>query len=30
MGELESTLASLRGRIGVNVKKDAFDKKATP
>ncbi|MBL0141347.1 MAG: SurA N-terminal domain-containing protein [Betaproteobacteria bacterium] len=30
MSELESALASLRGSIGVEVKKDAFEKKATP
>jgi peptidyl-prolyl cis-trans isomerase D len=30
MSELESTLASLRGRIGVEVRKDALDKKAAP
>jgi len=27
--ELESTLASLRGRVGVSVRKDALEKKAT-
>jgi peptidyl-prolyl cis-trans isomerase D len=30
VGELESSLASLRGTIGVEVRKDAFEKKATP
>ncbi len=30
VGELEASLASLRGRVGVNVRKDAIDKKATP
>jgi peptidyl-prolyl cis-trans isomerase D len=28
VSELDSTLASLRGRIGVEVRKDAFEKKA--
>jgi peptidyl-prolyl cis-trans isomerase D len=30
LGELESTLASLRGRVGVNVRKDALEKKSAP
>jgi peptidyl-prolyl cis-trans isomerase D len=30
VSELESVLASLRGRIGVEVKKDAIEKKAAP
>lgn len=30
VSELESVLASLRGRIGVEVKKDALEKKAAP
>jgi peptidyl-prolyl cis-trans isomerase D len=30
LSELESTLTSLRGHIGVEVRKDAIDKKATP
>ncbi len=27
--EMESTLASLRGRVGVTVRKDALEKKST-
>ncbi|HEX4943456.1 MAG TPA: peptidyl-prolyl cis-trans isomerase, partial [Usitatibacteraceae bacterium] len=30
MSELESTLKSLRGTIGVEIRKDALDKKASP
>jgi len=30
MSELESSLTSLRERVGVQVKKDAFEKKSTP
>ncbi len=30
MTELDATLKSLRGRIGVELKKDVFEKKAAP
>ena len=30
LAELESTLATLRGRVGVQVSKEAFDRKPTP
>ena len=30
LAELESTLAALRGRVGVQVSKEAFDRKPTP
>jgi hypothetical protein len=30
LSELESSLSSLRSRVGVQVKKDAFEKKSTP